>query len=91
MTFSDMAQRSETKEAKSAMALFREGLLRSYQEELVSISIKRASMVAAAAARAAVVSVELSHRAMDLAGTRGDGALASGQLAGRSSQGPRAA
>ena len=73
------------------MALFREGLLRSYQEELVSISLKRASMVAAAAARAATVSAELSHRAMVLASTRGEGALASGQLAGRSAQGPRVA
>ena len=86
-----MAQPGEVGEAKSAMARFQEDLLRSYNDELVSISLKRASMIAAAAARAAAASVELSHSAVVLANTRGEGGLASGQSTNGLSQGPRAA
>ena len=86
-----MAQRGEAGSTKSAMARFREVLLKSYDDELVNISLKRAAMVAAAAARAAMVSVELSYSAVVLASTRGESGLAPGRSSSGSSHGPRAA
>ena len=56
-----MACRDDVVEAQAARALYHEGLLRDYQASLVSVCLKRAAVVSAAAARAATVSERISR------------------------------
>ena len=56
-----MASKDNTAEAKTARTLYREELLRGYQDSLVGICLKKAALVSAAAARAAIVSKDVSR------------------------------
>ena len=56
-----MASKDSTAEAKTARTLYREELLRGYQDSLVGICLKKAALVSAAAARAAIVSTDVSR------------------------------
>ena len=57
----EMACHDNVAEAQAAQLLYREGLLRDFQDSLVSICLKRAAVVSCEAARAAAVFESVSR------------------------------